>query len=143
MSRSVPVVSFLSLVALVLVSAACRRDDAHDHAAAPSAHGHEHAPTERTLARLGERYLVHLIHPGFVRGQRTAVLVHGTRVDAGTPIDGGKLAVVARADGSAPLRFDAMQRSPGAWPVDVELPAAGAWTLAIEVDSGNGVEAVE
>ncbi|MCY2959131.1 MAG: efflux RND transporter periplasmic adaptor subunit [Planctomycetota bacterium] len=137
-----PVVLPLVLAFTVALTPSCRREshDSHDHASAD----HPAAPgiVQRTRANLGERYLVHLIHPDLVRGARASVLVHGTRLDQGTPIGGGDITLVARGPGGAELRFPTRELMPGHWPGDVELPAAGTWTLAIDVNSANGSEEV-
>lgn len=99
-------------------------------------------PVQHARAGAGERYLVHLVHPELVRGVRASVLVHGTRLDQGAPISGGQVVLVARGPDGNTLRFSTQERMPGHWPGDVDLPAAGSWTLAAEVQSGNGNEEV-
>lgn len=151
MSRSVrrSVCAISLSFALLVPSSSCRRADPH----AAEDHGHEHAHdapateheehAERTLASLGERYLVHLIHPAFVRGAQAGFLLHGTRRDEGGPIAQGDVALVARGPDGATLRFAAREERPGHWPGEAAFPAAGRWTLAVDVRSGAGAELVE
>ncbi len=113
------------------------------------AHGPEHpadakpaSAAEFARAALGERYLVHLIHPPLVRGTRASILVHGTRLDRGAPLDGGEVALVARGPDGAVLRFPTREKMPGHWPGELELPTAGSWSVAIGVKSGNGDEEI-
>ncbi len=144
----------LSFVApsLLLITSGCHRDDGAD----PD-HGHPHGPgdpahaesgethgeaAEQTLASLGERYLVHLIHPTFVRGAHAEILLHGTRLDEGGPITGGQIALVARGPEGQTLRFATHEHIPGHWPGQAELPSAGRWILAVDVQSGAGSEEI-
>jgi len=129
--------SFVSCFALIVFTG-CHRAGDHEHEpSAPAVQAEEH-----TLASLGERYLVHLIHPALVRGARTPMLVHGTRRDEGTAISGGEIAVTARGPDGKTLRFPARERLPGQFPAEVELPTAGLWRIGIDVRSGAGAEEI-
>jgi RND family efflux transporter MFP subunit len=136
--------------ALLALTLGCTRAD---HA--QSDHGHPHGPgdpgradeaetaPEQTLASLGERYLVHLIHPTFVSGARVEILLHGTRRDEGSPITGGEVALVARSADGKLVRIPTHERIPGHWPGEGELPTAGRWTLAVDVRSAAGNEVID
>jgi RND family efflux transporter MFP subunit len=133
--------------AALLALPACH-DHGHDHAA-PHADGHadEHADehghaTEVAIARLGERYLVHLIVPPLARGERAEFLLHGTRLDVGTAISGGEVTVVFSGPGGERVEAAARERIPGHWPLEATLGAAGTWSVAARVRSTNGDEEV-
>ncbi len=129
---------FLTLVSVVLTTAACHPDDdAHPREADAAP-----APPERTLAHLGERFLVHVVHPPIVAGRSMSVLVHGTRLDDGTPITGGELALVLEGPGAARVRFTARERIPGHWPAEITVPARGSWRVVAEVRATGGPEDV-
>ncbi len=139
MSQLVRICSFLFLAASFPFVAACHPDE-HDHAEA--AKPAEPKAPEFTLANLGERYLVHLIHPALVRGVRAEALLHGTRRDEGGPITGGQAVLVARGTDGAALRFPMSEHIPGHWPGEVEFPSSGRWLLAIDVQSAAGNEEI-
>jgi len=128
------------LVAAALVPLSC---DAHDHPH-PHPDGHEaEQATEQAVARLGQRYLVHLIHPGLVRGTPAELLVHGTRLDTWDALNLGEVDVVLRHSGGAVVRGATLEKTLGHWYVTITLPDAGAWNASVDVRSGNGQETVE
>lgn len=135
-----PVVRSILFAAVAFVPIAC---DAHDHAHPhPDEHADEHA-AEHALARLGERYLVHLIHPNVARGTPATMLVHGTRLDTGEALHEGAVDVSLRGPSGATVRGNAVEESSGRWRVTLTLADVGAWHVAVEVRSGNGSETVD
>ncbi len=129
---------FVTAICVALLFVGCH--PAHEHTTEPAAAEQEH--DSHALAVLGERYLAHVIHPDLVAGRPAPSLVHGTRRDEGGPISGGTITVIARDPGGVERRFDASERSPGTWAVDLELPTAGAWSVSVAVKSGAGDELV-
>lgn len=124
---------------VALFALACNHAD--DHATDSPVAEHEH--DSHALAALGERYLVHLVHPDLEGGRAAASFVHGTRLDEGSPITGGTIALIARSPDADERRFDATERSPGTWAVELLLPVASVWSLSVDVKSGAGDERVE
>jgi cobalt-zinc-cadmium efflux system membrane fusion protein len=116
--------------ALVALLAACGRDDNGAETQAPE------DPPAQAVTIWSERTELFMEYPPLVAGEQARFAIHLTDLSNFTPLREGR--VVVRFEGDTITRFEtAAPSTPGIFGVDVTVPAARRYQIAVEVHAAK------